>query len=225
MFRVDQIADQMADQIANELQLDDDKKVVMAYGIFAFIHMFLCVLTVIIVGVVFGVTFEALLISVTISIFRKSSGGAHASKPWICNLEGTVISVVPAIVLSSVGSYLAVEWIFIMGMITFAWAYYITFKLAPVDSPGKPIQKQATRKRLKKGSILILDVYVVIVLANTLLFYLMKSNRFLIYSFCIYIGVIWQAFTLTTSGHLLLNQIDIVLNNIFQKGGDDYEKS
>lgn len=225
MSKIEQAANQIADQIAKELQLDDNKKATMAYGIFAFIHMFLCVLAVIIVGAIFGVTFEALLISLTISIFRKSSGGAHASKPWICNLEGTVISVVPAIALSSVDSYLAVEWVFVIGMVTFAWSYYITFKLAPVDSPGKPIKKQATRKRLKKGSLLILNVYVVIVLANTFLFYLMKSNRFLSYSFCIYIGVIWQAFTLTTSGHLLLGQVDTFLNNIVKKGEENHEKS
>lgn len=225
MSKIEQVANQVADQIANELQLGDDKKAIMAYGIFAFIHMFLCIVMVIIVGAVFGVVFEALLISLIISVFRKSSGGAHASKPWICNLEGTVISVVPAVALTSVGSSLTIEWIFVMGMITFAWVYYITFKLAPVDSPGKPIKKQATRKRLKKGSILILNVYVVMVLANTLLFYLMESNQFLIYSFCIYIGIIWQAFTLTTSGHLLLEKVDTFLNNRVKKGEKNYEKS
>lgn len=219
MSRVERMTNQMAGKIADELKLDDDKKAVMAYGIFAFIHMFLCVLTVIIVGALFGVAFEAFLISLTASVFRKSSGGAHASKPWICNVEGMVIGVVPAVFLGILNHQITIYLVLIIGVITFIWAYYMTLKLAPVDSPSKPIKKQATRERLKKKSILILNVYVVIVLANILVFYLMKNSQFLIYSFCIYIGVIWQVFTLTKLGHLSLNQVDVFLNNIFKKRG------
>lgn len=225
MSKVEYIANQIAVQIANELKLDDNKRAVMAYGIFAFIHMFLCVLTVIVVGALFGVALEALLISLVISVFRKSSGGAHASQPWICNMEGTIISVIPAFILSIIGNQLIVQLVVVSGIITFAWVYYITFKLAPVDSPSKPIKKQETLKRLKKGSILILNIYVVIVLVNILLFYLMKNHQFLVYTFCIYMGVIWQAFTLTTSGHSLLKHIDTFLNNLSKKRGRTYEKS
>jgi len=217
MPKVEYVANQIATQIAEELKLDDDKKAVIAYGLFAFIQMFLCILSVIVVGALFGVAIEALLISLIIAIFRKSSGGAHASEPWICNVEGTIICVVPAIFLSLIGQQLIIELIVVIGVITFIWAYYITFKLAPVDSPSKPIRKQATLKRLKKKSILTLNVYVVIVLANMLLYYLMKNSQFLIYSFCIYIGVIWQAFTLTKLGHSSLSQVDLFLNNIFNK--------
>ncbi|WP_069998054.1 accessory gene regulator ArgB-like protein [Cellulosilyticum sp. I15G10I2] len=226
MSRVERVANQIAVKVANELQLDVDKKAVIAYGIFAFIHMFLCILAVIIVGAVFGVALEAFLISLTTAIFRKSSGGAHASKPWICNVEGVVVSVVPAILLGMLGHQLTMYLLLIIGFVAFIWAYHITLKLAPVDSLSKPIKKQATREKLKKKSILILNVYVGVVLVNILMFYFIKHNRFLIYSFCIYIGVIWQAFTLTESGHLLLNQVDIFLNNIYSiRGGRKNEKS
>ncbi|MDF2615014.1 MAG: accessory regulator AgrB [Clostridia bacterium] len=219
MSRVEYIADQMAVKIAAELQLDEDKRAVMAYGLFAFMHMSLCALSVIVVGALFGVPLEAFLISLTASFLRKSSGGAHASKPWICNAEGVIISVVPAILLGIWHYQLTIYLVFITGVIAFIWAYYITLKLAPVDSPGKPIKKQATRERLKKRSLLILNVYVVIALVSLLVYYLTANRLFLKYSFCIVIGVIWQVFTLTKTGHLLLNSADVFLNNLFKKRG------
>ena len=52
--------------------------------------------------------------------------------------------------------------IIILGVVIFIWSYYIIYKLAPVDSASKPIVKEEKRKRMKKGSIILLSVYLII---------------------------------------------------------------
>ena len=48
----------------------------------------------------------------------------------------------------------------------------------------------------------------------------------LIYSLCIYVGVLWQVFTLTKAGHVIVKIIDSLFIKIFTlKGGKNNEKN
>ena len=94
-----------------------------------------------------------------------------------------------------------------------------------MDSPNKPIKKQEKIKRLKRGSIIILSIYMIIVAINLSMFYIYKFNSLLVYCSCIYIGILWQVFTLTKYGHIIVNKIDFLLINIFNlMGGKNNEK-
>lgn len=102
------------------------------------------ILLVILFGRIFNVVIESLIVSFTISILRKYSGGAHSSSPGICLIVGTFIAVSIGLV-SKIGIDFNIN--ILIGIITFAWAYYIIYKLAPVDSPAKPIR---TEKKVKE---------------------------------------------------------------------------
>ena len=94
-----------------------------------------------------------------------------------------------------------------------------------MDSPNKPIKKMERIKRLKKGSIIILSIYMIIVCINIGIFYVNNLKILLTYSTCIYIGILWQIFTLTKYGHIVVNKIDSLLINIFKlMGGKRNEK-
>ena len=82
------------------------------------------------------------------------------------------------------------------------------YKLAPVDSAAKPIKNQERRKKLKRSSMMILSVYLVIAIANILYHYYSVNVSVLTYTLCIYMGLVWQIFSLTKSGHLILGKID-----------------
>ena len=137
MFKIENICEKISCYIAQELNLDDDKKSVINYGIFAFIQMIICIALVIIFGFIFNVIIEALIISFTISILRKSSGGVHASSPERCAVIGTVSSVSMALISK----------------------------------------------------------------------YINVSFSFFTYSLCIYMGLLWQIFSLTKSGYLILGKL------------------
>ncbi len=215
MFSVENLTKIMAEKISSELKLDNDRKEVIAYGFFALLNTLSSIALVAIFGLIFGVLIEALIISFTGAILRKYSGGAHASSPWACTLIGTIITIGEALLISFIISPLInLKLIIFLGVIVFICSYYIIIKLAPVDSAAKPIRTQKKKDRMKKGSILILDVYVIVVILNFILYLFTQENRFLVFTLCIYGGTLWQVFTLTRGGHLTVYKIDAFLDQI-----------
>lgn len=206
MLKIEDICEKISNNIAQELNLDDDKKSVVNYGMFTFIQMIICIVLVIIFGIIFNVVIEALIVSFTISILRKSSGGVHASTPGRCAIIGTIIGVGAGLISRYINASLSL--VILSGLIVFIWSYYTVYKLAPVDSKEKPIRSIEKKARLKKSSIVILSVYLIIVIIEILYFYFMKGSSSLVYSLCIYMGLLWQVFSLTKYGHSVMKKID-----------------
>ena len=219
---MEKLTNNIAEKISLELGLDNDHKEVIAYGAFALLDTIFCMALIVIFGLIFGVLLESLIVSFTISILRKYSGGAHASSPGICAGVGTVIAVGLALLIYFISIPLInFRFIILLALPTFAWSYYIIHKLAPVDSAAKPIKTDRKKERLKRGSILVLCAYMAIVVLNILMYLLVHEKKLLTFSLCIYGGTIWQAFTLTKGGHVTIAKVDAFLNHIltFIKGG------
>ena len=206
MVSIEKICNNFSNHIANALNLDDAKKSVITYGIFAFIQMSFSIILVIIFGLLLKVAIEAMIVSFSISILRKSSGGVHASSPGRCAIIGTVISVGFALITKHIS--LDIRSIFFIGILIFIWSFYMIYKLAPVDSGAKPIKNQRRRKKLKRSSMMILGVYLLVVIFNIIYYYYKDNVSVLTYTLCIYMGLVWQVFSLTKSGHLILGKID-----------------
>lgn len=203
----------IANYLAKELQFDQDKKEVIAYGMFILIHTLISIGLVVIGGLVFGVLVESLIVSFTIAILRKASGGAHASRPGICAFVGMVIAVgfakiIVVLKITSVTASIGV------GLVVVVIGYYLINKLAPVDSSAKPIRKDSKRQSLKRKSIAILGVYCIIAIINIIGYQLSKNTNLLSYTSCIYAGTMWQVFTLTQKGHVTVKAIDNFFKNI-----------
>jgi accessory gene regulator B len=205
MFKIENTCEKFSDYIAQELNFDDDKKSVINYGLFAFIQTGIGIALVIIFGFVFNVIIEALIVSFTINILRKSSGGVHSQSPERCAVIGTVATISMALI----AKYIDINFSFIIlvGVTLFIWSYYIVNKLAPVDSKAKPIKSIKKRKRLKNNSFVILSVYLTIVIINIVCYPWFENINLLTYSLCIYMGLLWQIFSLTKSGHLILGKL------------------
>lgn len=209
MFSIENLCEFISEKVVQELGLDSEKKSVIKYGVFAFVQIMISILAVVIVGLFFKVTIEALIISFTISILRKSSGGVHASSPGRCAIIGAVIAGIMGIVCKNIKLNL-----FISNCITiliFIWSYFIIYKLAPVDSASKRINNVIRRKKLKKISIRILAIYLFIIILNTILYNVVFDENILIFNMCICIGVSWQTFSLTKMGHLFFKRLDSLL--------------
>lgn len=223
MFSLEMISKKTSETLSSELKLDDDKREIIAYGIFAILQMIYNLLLVIIFGMIFNVVIEALIVSFTISILRKSSGGIHASSPNICALIGTMVSIL-------VGLFSKIEinksiYLLIVGIV-FVWSFYIIYKLAPVDSPAKPIKKVQKIARLKKMSIVTLCIYLVIVSTLIIIFFNTNYNNVISYSSCILGGVIWQVLSITRIAHRMSRTIDAFFNNIKKrKRGENNEEN
>lgn len=202
----------ISNYLKRELNLDEDKRSIIEYGIFSLCHILISILLVVIFGLIFNVIIEALIISFTIAVLRKFSGGAHASTPVNCSVYGILISIIPACIIKNIN--LNSIYIFIAGVLIYIISFKIIYKLAPVDSPNKPIKKKEKIKRLKRGSIIILSIYMILVFINISIYYIKDINSLLVYSSCIYVGILWQVFTLTKYGHIIVNKIDSLLIKI-----------
>jgi accessory gene regulator B len=212
---MEKLSNNIAEKIAYELKLDKDRKDIIAYGTFALLQTALSILLVVIFGIIFNVLIEALILSFVSSILRKYSGGAHASSAGRCLIIGTVVCIGQAVIAFQVLSpFINIGLLISMGIIVFILSYYLVYKLAPVDSLAKPIRKEEKKYRMKKGSIFILNTYLAIVVFNIFLYSYSGDVRFGIFSLCIYLGIVWQVFTLTKGGHILMNKIDVFLNQI-----------
>lgn len=212
---MEKMANNFAKYLASELKLDNDKKDIMAYGTFAILQTGISIFFAFIVGFLFNCQIETLIVSFTVSILRKYSGGAHASSPERCVILGTILCVGQAITAKYlIEPFANIYVVVFIGTIIFVWAYTAIYRLAPVDSPKKPIKTVKKRERMRKGSFVILGIYLFIIIINSILYLYTGLAFFIIYSLCIYIGVLWQVFTLTHIGHLLFTKIDIFLKNI-----------
>lgn len=209
---LEKLAKTISVKIKENSNLDQDQISIIEYGLNACFHISISIILVGIVGLIFGVMYEALVISCCEAILRKYSGGVHASKPFNCIFMGILVSVLPAYIIKKI--YYNINFTIIFGVICYIISYVIINKLAPVDSANKPIRKIEKIKRLKKGSIIILTIYMVMVIFNIILYYITKNNIFLVYSNCIYIGTLWQVFTLTRLGHMIVNILDHILIKI-----------
>jgi len=214
---MENLSNSIANKIASELNMDNDKKEVIAYGTFALLQTFLSIFLVLVVGHLFHVSVEAIIILFTASILRKYSGGVHASSPGRCTFIGVIICVGQAVLISNLAnSFIDFNIAIIIMLVTFIWAYFMIYMLAPVDSSSKPIKKKEKRQKMKKGSLIILSVYFAITISTTILYVNFEKAIFLIYALCVSGGIVWQVFTLTKIGHLSLRKIDAFLNYIIK---------
>ena len=211
---MERLANNIASKVASELNLDKDSREVVVYGTFAILQSIISITLVIIFGLLFHVVTLALIISFSASILRKYSGGVHASSPERCLLIGVIVCVGQAILISRlVSSVVSLNLIIMLGIIIFIGSYYMIYRLAPVDSASKPIVKEEKRKRMKKRAIIILSVYLLIAISFIILYISTSGIKFLFYSLCLYSGIVWQVFTISAKGHLLVGKIDNFLNH------------
>ncbi|MCQ2019730.1 accessory gene regulator ArgB-like protein [Clostridium butyricum] len=206
MIKIEQLCENISNYIAKELNLEQDRKSVVNYGIFAFIHMIICIVLIILFGIIFNVMIEALIISFTTSILRKSSGGVHASSPERCVVIGTISTIIMALISKNLN--LSCNLNILLGVFVFAFSYYIIYKLAPVDSISKPINNPNKISKLKKTSINITSIYLLISIINVVVYFFTENYIFLTYSMCIYMGLLWQVFSLTDTGHIILGKLN-----------------
>lgn len=215
MTIIQRVCENISDRIAKELDIETDQRAVINYGLFAMIQTSIAILIEIVFGIILGVLVPTLIISLIAVILRKYSGGAHAQTPEGCVVIGTIISVGGALGISWISwSILSVV---VLGLIIFSTSYYFIWRLAPVDSAAKPIRREEKKKLLKKRSIFILSIYLITIIVSLLLYLNSSDEKLLLYIASVYVGIGWQTFTLTDTGHLVMKKMDLLFNKIIKR--------
>jgi accessory gene regulator B len=210
------LARNIAEKITLELNYDENKKAVIAYGLTAIFQMITIFALISIIGVTFDFWYESIIIFLGVGIIRKSTGGAHSLTMYGC----IVISILSITVLSALSRYLlgfpvntAVN--FSISFLVYIVCFHVFYHRVPVDSPNKPIAKGEKIKRLRRQSFLILTIFFFLSIATIILS--TQHNRFYSIAVSIRLTMLWQLFTLTEIGGRFFNKVDSRFNGIIGK--------
>ncbi|QUH19617.1 accessory gene regulator ArgB-like protein [Alkaliphilus sp. B6464] len=189
------IEKKLIDGLKNELKLSEDKLEIVTFGYRLLIYSILGYSFIVLVALLFGTLGATLTAAITASVFRIFSGGAHASTQKRCTIIGAIIfnliGLIATICYNSISLYL----INLLSWIT-AIVALITFILyAPADTPGKPITTKVQRDELKKMSIALLVIWIVL----SKFVFKGETNIYKLYFLSSTLGLAWQSVSLWPS--------------------------
>src|ERR1035437_9117428 len=98
---MEKLANKIANKISAELNFDDEKRQVINYGIFGLIQLIVAAFFILVLGIIFGIAIEVLVMSITVILLRKYSGGAHVNSAEICTLISVIVCTIFPLVVKS----------------------------------------------------------------------------------------------------------------------------
>lgn len=205
MTNVLDLCDKIAERVKNETGGTNENKEIIAYGLFAILQIFFTIILTFFIGYVFGVELEALIVTISIVILRRSSGGAHANTPNKCVLISVIIGIFlgkTCVLLTSTPKIAA----------GISIAIYLTsliacIKYAPQDNQNKKIKSKEKRNRLKRNSIATVVLYFIFSVILQIISYKSKDLNLNSYIYSIFMGTAWQSFSITPYGINVLKKI------------------
>jgi len=205
---MEKMARKLAANVARSLDYDAEREAVIAYGLIGIMQIIITFVLVLFFGILVGAPAEALIVCSAVGLLRKYSGGAHAGSAELCNAISVVYSASAGFVARKYLSTMDNSFLMLLTVVIFSISYLIVYRYAPVDSPNKPIKTIKKKKRMRKGSFIILTVYFLLAIALT--FIGCDYEVFTSYGISLLFGVIWQIFTLTSPGASLLHSLDLL---------------
>ena len=213
---MEKLAHRLAEKIAVSLNYDAEKQAVIAYGLTGLLQLLLLAAVFTLLGLVFSIFWELAILYIAVALYRKYSGGGHASSMMACTLFSVCICLLMAfssrglaLVFSRMPAFLAAAGVFLL-------AGVITWFRAPVDSPNKPIRTEKKKRRMRRGSFLFLAAGLCV---SLLLFWgAGRYPRCGSCGFSLLLAVCWQAFTLTPPGIAVIHLADGLLIRLFPAG-------
>jgi accessory gene regulator B len=154
----------------------------------------------------FDAVWQTLVASVTVSVFRVFSGGAHATAQIRCSLIGVIVLVPIGALAKNIGYLLNPSIMVLLGVI-FISGLMVIYLYVPADTPGKPINSAVQKKYLRRIAYILFLSW-----TGGIYFCLIKNigleQGFIIASV---LGMYWQVFSLTPAGYTSYKSLDGLL--------------
>ena len=210
MGGIEKIALNLSTRLGNKLDKGEEEKAILNYGLFIIMHTFIGIIITLLVGLITGMLIEILLITITSALFKRYTGGVHASTPEICLIIGVILSLILSILCRFIVINIDINKIVFAGMIIIAFSYYMIYYNCPVSSKNKPLKNEKTRKKLKKKAFILLNIYTILLIMLYLIYYILKISivKSIITSFIL--GIFFQMSSLTNIGSKTINLLDKV---------------
>lgn len=206
---MEKLAHSLSEIIALRLNYDEDKKAVIEYGLTAIFQIVSMFIVSSIIGLLAGFWIESMVIFLAVGLLRKSTGGAHSQTMQGC----MIISVFSISFMAFIATYVIPltfktnKYILIpLFIVLFLFCIIVAYRLVPIDTPNKPITKIEKIKKLRRNTFSTLIAYFLI---SEILAILFIDNVVLVdISIALCLATLWQVFTLTKIGHIVIGTID-----------------
>lgn len=202
------LANKIAVYLGKSLNKDDEEIAVIRYGLIALLQTCSIFIIALIIGALFNFIPEAMTAFFSVGFIRRFIGGHHSQKLYSC----LAVSVCCISLFSALTRYLIVPFvplpvIGIFVCLVYISAFWLTYKLAPVDNPNKRIRTEDKRKRLRRNSFIVLSVFFVLSISS-LIFQSLYSGVYSRITVSLAVSVLWQVLMLTSAGKFLISNID-----------------
>ena len=208
---IESISISLSTKLGDKLEKTEEEKSVLNYGLFIIIHTFIAMVITLLVGLITGMLIEITLISITSAMFKRYTGGVHASTPEICLVISVVLSLILSILCRLMIINIDINSIVLIGIIVISFAYYMIYYKCPIPSKNKPLKNENNRKRLKKKAFILLNTYNVLLMILYISYYMLKLSilKSIIVSFIL--GIFLQMIVLTNTGTKFIKSLDKLL--------------
>ncbi len=204
MFKVD-LPKSAAGFLKDRLGLSNEDEEIAVYSLEMIIYGGAGLLLVCVAGWLLKCLAVTLIVLITVMSLRSFAGGAHSSSPYICILVSTII--VPllgklAVTAAPYCSYPALVLVIAGGSIVSLAAVW---RLAPAESPKKPISSGRHRRQLRLLSLFFVFLAIAVQVSLLLAGALSHAAATIL---AIEGGLLWQVFSLTKAGHRFAVTVD-----------------
>ncbi len=200
--------------LKEELGLTPDQEAVAVYGLQSLLYPIVDFLGICLAGWLLGCLTTAVVVALATFMLRFFSHGAHSRSPLTCALLGMI--VVPA--LGKIAVFTAplvtgAEMALVIGL-GFFIVMSTVWRLAPGDSPARPVTAIEERRRLRRYALIV-----VLLLTSGQSALLLTGRQVYPLVLAISFGFWWQAFTLTAPGHRFAVLLDDITTIFTRKEG------
>lgn len=205
----------MAEKIAEQLDYDEERRDVVAYGLTAILQMLTIFILISVIGLLLHIWYESICIYLSVGMIRKSTGGAHSKSMGGCILISVLsISCLAIISRYILGFDVSIRLNVAALCVVFTIAFLVFYLRVPVDNPNKPIVRAEKVKRLRKQSFILLAVF--FCLDFVLILFADSITRCYSIAASLRMAMLWQVLTLTKTGIKWLDRLDRRMNEIFE---------
>jgi accessory gene regulator B len=203
---MERLAKKMAESIGKSLNKSSDEVAVIAYGLIGILQFLTIFIVSFVIGLVCGFFAEVIVVFLSVGFLRRLTGGAHSSGMYSC----LIYSVFFVCSISALARYVLPmlnPWVqYGFAIVVFAFGYTMIALRAPVTPPNKPCRTEAKRKRLRRGSFIVLSLFAAIVIALFLVG--QKSAGLHSVGLALVLSTLWQITMMTKAGHTFISAFD-----------------
>lgn len=178
-----------------KLNFTPDEEEVARYGLQILVYTLTGFITICLAGWLLGCFWTTLAVCLTAALLRLFTGGAHSNSPLTCTLLGMVVVPLLGKIAALTAPFFTPQSLTLIVVPGLILSLTIIWRLAPVDSPAKPITSLEHRKKLR-----FLAMAAVLLLTSGQALLLIKGQALTVV-LALSLGLWWQAFTLTQAGH------------------------